>query len=158
MSRQSHAKKREYYLKNREKICLRVRAWSANNKGKVQAANKKWREKNKEKVRGIGQRSHLRKKYGMTKEDYAAILEKQGGACAICGTQEWQSKGKRPVIDHDHKTGKTRGILCHNCNVALGLLGEDIPRIESMIAYIRAQISEEEIRATRRRTPVTENE
>ena len=152
MSRQSPAKKREYYLKNREKICLRVRAWSANNKGKVQAANKKWREKNKEKVRGIIGSEVLS----------SPSLRPPWHETTVGGTnvRAWaeHTQGKRPVIDHDHKTGKTRGILCHNCNVALGLLGEDIPRIESMIAYIRAQISEEEIRATRRRTPVTENE
>lgn len=53
---------------------------------------------------------------GVTDAEYAAMLERQGGGCAICGTTP---KTRRLNVDHDHKTGAVRGLLCHRCNRAL---------------------------------------
>lgn len=52
------------------------------------------------------------------------------GACEVCGSQ------KRLSIDHDHVTGKVRGLLCINCNVALGQINDDVPRMLSLAEYI----------------------
>lgn len=61
--------------------------------------------------------------YGITVEEYDAMLSSQGGGCYICGGQ---TDSKRALdIDHDHRTGKVRGLLCSNHNRALGLLGDD---------------------------------
>jgi len=60
------------------------------------------------------------KKYKLTLDQYESILESQGGRCAICNIVFTQT----PHIDHDHLTGKVRGILCRNCNHALGLIGD----------------------------------
>ena len=56
------------------------------------------------------------KQLGVTDDEYARLLEAQGGGCAICGAKP---KTRRLHVDHDHKTGKVRGLLCHRCNRAL---------------------------------------
>jgi hypothetical protein len=61
--------------------------------------------------------NHIRRTYGITLDQYDALLAEQGGVCAIC---RGPSTGKNWHIDHDHITGKVRAILCNGCNVALG--------------------------------------
>ena len=62
----------------------------------------------------------VRRKYGISLDQYADLIEKQGGGCAICGRNK-EPDGRRLSIDHDHETGLTRGVLCYACNKALGL-------------------------------------
>lgn len=65
----------------------------------------------------------LMKKYGMTLEDYTALYTNQFGRCAICGKPEADDgRWKRLAVDHNHSTGKIRGLLCIKCNVRLGVL------------------------------------
>lgn len=72
--------------------------------------------------------TNLRKQYGLSIDQFDALLAAQEGRCAIC--REGPKEGtKTPwYVDHDHKTGKVRGILCINCNVALGHL-KDSPKL-----------------------------
>lgn len=65
---------------------------------------------------------HLARKYGITAEDYNRMLAAQGCVCAICGKPE---KGKRLAVDHCHATGRVRGLLCMNCNRAIGHFQDD---------------------------------
>ncbi len=67
----------------------------------------------------------LRKLYGMTVEEYDALFKKQGGRCAICGNIP---NGKALAVDHDHNTGRVRGLLCDDCNLGLGKF-QDSPAI-----------------------------
>lgn len=76
----------------------------------------------------------LKKLYGITLFDVEKILEHQGGRCAICRTDEFNGKGLN--VDHDHATGMVRGILCHNCNVALGLMKDNVLIVKSMVDYL----------------------
>lgn len=78
---------------------------------------------------------HLRTKYGLTLEDFNSILAAQGFVCAACKSPFWGSTG--PVIDHDHKSGIVRGILCRDCNLAAGILGDDPKRVEQLHAYLQ---------------------
>jgi len=71
--------------------------------------------------------------YGISKEQYDFMIENQGGKCAICKSS-WTKKG--PTVDHDHATGKVRGILCSNCNWALGLIHDDRNVAWGMIDYL----------------------
>jgi hypothetical protein len=70
------------------------------------------------------------KLYGLTLGDYAVLLEEQGYCCKICKSKEpkGQSTDGRFYVDHNHKTGEVRGLLCNDCNTALGLL-KDSPEL-----------------------------
>ncbi len=73
--------------------------------------------------------AHLRRSYGITQEQYDEILTAQGGGCAICGTKTNPDKRASVfAIDHCHKTGRIRGLLCSQCNALLGL-AKDTPEI-----------------------------
>ncbi len=77
----------------------------------------------------------LKNKFGMTLEEYSTLLEQQNHQCAVCSTP--RSLLKRDLsVDHNHSTGKIRGLLCDNCNIALGHLKEDIQRMNNMIQYV----------------------
>ena len=74
---------------------------------------------------------HLYRRYGITKEEYELMLSKQDSKCAICGSKDskYFSRSKYLVVDHCHKTGKIRGLLCAPCNTLLGnieSLGVDV--------------------------------
>jgi hypothetical protein len=83
-----------------------------------------------------GRRDNLRRFYGITPEQFDALQEAQGGGCAVCGeTRVWRGR-RRLHVDHDHETGRIRGLLCHACNVCLGALEEDIERIRGLARYL----------------------
>jgi uncharacterized protein YbaR (Trm112 family) len=74
----------------------------------------------------VQRRSELKRLYGITLEDYVEMFDSQNGVCAIC-FKECKTKNSLSV-DHDHTTGKVRGLLCNACNRAIGMLG-DSPEI-----------------------------
>ena len=79
--------------------------------------------------------------YGITTEDYDEMRESQGYACKLCGINETESSGKGLLhIDHCHRTGKVRGLLCSNCNTALGLLQDSPSLIIAAFNYINESI------------------
>ncbi|SRR6266536_2720793 len=74
--------------------------------------------------------------YGITEEQWAAMLAAQDEKCAICRTDEWPGKDNRPHADHDHVTGRFRGILCGDCNLGLGKFHDDPARLQAAIGYL----------------------
>lgn len=95
------------------------------------AANRRWVQSNPEKVRA----SVLRRRYGITEKSVQEMLEHQEHKCAICMRAiEFLRTGH---VDHDHKTGRVRGILCGSCNRALGLLQDDAFIISEAAAYLQ---------------------
>lgn len=96
---------------------------------------KKWRTENKERHEHL-QRSRTLAKYGITTDDYDFMLEEQNGCCAICGLHHTQH-GKALIVDHNHKTGKVRGLLCRNCNVGIGALGDSFTNLINAASYLR---------------------
>ncbi len=88
-------------------------------------------------------RKHKLRDYGITQADYDAMYEQQGGRCAICrGVKEpWEPAGgagrqRFLVVDHDHKTGRVRALLCWNCNCGIGHFREDRSIILAAAAYV----------------------
>lgn len=77
----------------------------------------------------------LRDFYGISDAEYTAMLDKQGGGCAICGKHE-ERKGYRLAVDHCHESGRVRGILCTNCNRGIGLFRDSTDLIERAIKYL----------------------
>lgn len=77
------------------------------------------------------QRRRLNKKYGITQEYYDKMLSDQNGSCAICRVLL-----VRPLVDHCHKTGKVRGLLCDSCNFGIGSFKDDIDVLERARQYL----------------------
>lgn len=73
-------------------------------------------------------------RYGITKEDYANLLEIQENKCAICRNEF--TKTKHTHVDHCHTTGKVRGILCSSCNRGLGFFYDNIQSLKNAVNYL----------------------
>jgi hypothetical protein len=116
---------------NKEYARAYMAKWRKENKERVRANHIKWRKNNPHKSRVY----QLKRDYNLTSEEYSALLEEQQGVCAICCQAD--STGKQLSVDHDHTTGKVRGLLCSGCNLALGSVKENITILENMMAYIR---------------------
>lgn len=126
---EAHPEKRKsyfknYYLKNTEKINQATKAYYKNNTEKINALTKAYYESNPEKTF----ESKLKHKYHLTLEGYYTLLEQQDGVCAICG--KTCKTNERLSVDHNHSTGKVRGLLCRTCNLGIGHF-QDSPEILS---------------------------
>ncbi len=79
-------------------------------------------------------------RYNISLEKYNELLKKQNSVCAICKNSEsskhQNGKIKRLSVDHDHRTERIRGLLCMNCNIAIGKLNEDIKLFQKAIDYL----------------------
>lgn len=80
---------------------------------------------------GNSRHYHLRRRYGIGQKEFDELLAEQGGGCAICGAANPQH------VDHDHRTGWVRGILCFNCNGGLGQFRDDPGALSKAITYLR---------------------
>lgn len=125
-----YAQNKAYRAVHREELNARKRAYYATDREKYNARHRAWRAANRKKVRFYG----LKDRLGMSQAEYEALLDSQGGVCAICQKSNWN--GKTPHVDHDHTTGKIRGILCHNCNYSLGLIMDDPKIAQAMVDYL----------------------
>lgn len=109
----------------------------------VRAYQRAYRERNADRLRAYeaGRYTEDRKmsvrlrQYGLTLEQYEEMERTQGGACAICRRQ--CPTGRRLAVDHDHKTGKVRALLCFKCNAAEGALDGRPDLAEALAAYMR---------------------
>ena len=101
------------------------------NKDKLREYNKAWREANKERIR-----RNNSGRIGFTPGLFDELLDIQNGLCAICEVQLSTIPSKHVHADHCHSSGAARGVLCHACNAAIGLLAEDPARMLRAIAYL----------------------
>lgn len=93
-----------------------------------------WEHRNPLKVAVSSRKGRLKWLFGLSVESYERMLLEQGGVCKICG--ETNQSGKRLSVDHDHKTGVVRGLLCQRCNVAIGLLVDSPERLRAAASYL----------------------
>ncbi len=121
-------------LNNNCKDC--VKKYTEENKERVRKYKSDYYYANREKCIERDRKNSLKRKYNVTVEWYEAQLEKQNGKCMICGAAE--SGGISPTlhVDHNHKTGQVRGLLCRPCNTGIGLFKEDVNLIEKAIEYV----------------------
>lgn len=126
---------RIYRSKNKVKLYAAARKWALNNPEKRKKICREWRRNNP----GVERNYRYSSKYGISLEDYNQLYDQQNGLCLICGKGESRTlKGSitRLVVDHDHSNGKVRGLLCHACNYTLGIVGDDIKILLSMMNYL----------------------
>src|ERR1039457_317229 len=71
-------------------------------------------------------RYDLKKKYDLTPDQFYIMLAEQDGRCAICGTDEPGGRSNQWHVDHDHNTGRRRKLLCHNCNLGIGMFHDNV--------------------------------
>jgi hypothetical protein len=109
------------------KLANRKYYLSAKASGKLKESRRKNRTRFSKYVRNW----RLKKEYGITQGQYISMYQEQEGRCSICSVYH-----EKLDIDHDHKTGKVRSLLCHSCNVALGFFGENLETIRSAIRYL----------------------
>lgn len=102
---------------------------------KLRAYQKSYREKN-QKLLSDKERE---RRFGITRQEYAELFHRQDGKCAICKQPETAmrlGKVKALAVDHDHKTGRVRGLLCSDCNTGIGKLKDDTKILQSAIRYL----------------------
>lgn len=118
-----HAYQRRYYRANAEKIKADGRAWYAANPEKARAQKRKL-------------------KFGISESDFQKMLSDQSGACQICRFVFVVGAGREliPHVDHCHKTGKVRGLLCTSCNKMLGFAKENLVSLERAIEYLKRSV------------------
>lgn len=78
----------------------------------------------------------IKKRCGLTIDEYDRVYDQQKGKCRICGVQKERYAKDRLVVDHCHQTGKFRALLCGKCNCAIGMLGKDEQILQNAIAYL----------------------
>jgi hypothetical protein len=110
----------------------RVRKWQAENRERYLAKQAQYKREGKLKI--AARKSHLKRTFGITPEEYEARLAEQGGGCAVCGRAP--KAGKSLHVDHDHESGYVRGLLCFSCNAALGHFQDDLDRIDAALMYV----------------------
>ncbi len=106
--------KRRYYLKNREEIMVKSRAYKRREPGRI---------------RGY----LLKRKYHLASEERAEMIVEQQGMCEICG----EYHGDDLFVDHDHTTGRVRAMLCRHCNSGLGFFKDDPDLLQIAVEYLR---------------------
>lgn len=140
------SKSSQYYIENKDKVLKRIseknklnpfparkraKDFAKRNPIKIKEYQKSWKERHPEKRKLYTRNSRIRK-YGIEPKEYYEMLEKQGQSCAICKAKPTY---RAMNIDHNHKTGKVRGLLCDGCNLSLGHIERD-GFIEKAMKYI----------------------
>lgn len=111
--------------------------WRDRNREKDRQASKRWVLKNRERVRDY----RYRREYGVSREEFAHHVEVCGGKCEVClrPVKIGARDALRACLDHCHETGNVRGVLCANCNTAIGLLGDDHKRALAAAEYLESK-------------------
>lgn len=132
----------KYYQANKEKCLERARQWRLANPELSKAAIRNWKIKYPERHAASQARQkeqqpekYLMKTYGLTKAAWDNIFESQGRICYLCGTDRPGLKGQWHT-DHSHATGRVRSILCHPCNVGLGLFKDNAGVLRKAADYV----------------------
>lgn len=107
------------------------------------ASTKAWRRANPERLAAMQKKAKLKARHGITQQEYELIYLDQGGVCAICASSDGGGAWGVLVVDHCHRSGHVRSLLCHNCNTALGLMGDDAKRLRAAADYLDKNNGEE---------------
>src|SRR5579864_622282 len=135
-----------------KKIAKSGKLWRKKNRDKVLATMQTYRQNHPERARQQFRNAYSRRgklyrtrryfvliaeRYGVTKSQIQAQSKKQKHRCALCGRKQKCGKRRRLYVDHDHKTGKFRGLTCFSCNSMLGFAKDSIKTLQAAIHYLR---------------------
>lgn len=132
-------KRKQQYWENKEEENKKNRLWWSLHKEEVAERRKSKYDYTKTKD------TYLNWKYGISMDVYSEILEAQKYRCAICGCDS-RLQQKALAVDHDHETGKVRGLLCTSCNTAIGSFKDSVELLYKAIEYLRSVEQMEQIR------------
>ena len=96
--------------------------------------------KNSEDHRNKVRNDSFQRHYGLSIEEYEALVKKQKGKCQVCGVHESEQKKKRLAVDHSHKTKEIRGLLCQDCNLMLGQFEDDPLLLNAACKYLKSDM------------------
>lgn len=140
-----------YYQKHKKRLKLLRKEYDRINSEHIKKLRRKRYKQDPEKYKERSrkyQKSHiqekkeydLKRKFGITQEEYNKILKDQNSVCFLCLNVETRKHKntitQRLSIDHDHKTGKIRGLLCNNCNRGIGLLQDNSEILKRAVFYL----------------------
>jgi len=111
------------------------KAYRLTHKKEITEYNKEYRLNNKELIVKTNRQFRLKKAYGLSLKDWEGLWYAQDGRCAIC--DEFFTNVRSICVDHDHKTGKVRGLLCRNCNYGLGYFNDNIELLVKAICFLK---------------------
>jgi hypothetical protein len=151
------AQKQVYYQRNKEKIKVqtseyRKRNWESR-KARIFEVTRIYQAKNKDRIALLAKAryqnskersylNHIKNEYGLSEGDYLELLYKCDNRCRICRSlPNPDSKYKRLVVDHNHNTGRVRGLLCSKCNLALGNVRDSTEILSSCVQYLSLKLS-----------------
>jgi hypothetical protein len=148
---------KKYYLLHKEETLKQCKKYASEHKKEIKQRQHKWYKRNKkshnnytkayylkhkDKLLKDGFRQALKRNFNLSINDYNTMMQEQKGVCAICKRTETLKKTNRTSVrrlsvDHDHKTGKVRGLLCNRCNVILGKIEDNTILLNTMIKYLQ---------------------
>lgn len=99
-------------------------------------ASAEWYRRNRDSQAARMRENRIKRQYGLSMQDYADLFASQQGQCSICHTTDPGMGQQTLAVDHDHDTGEVRGLLCHPCNTGIGLLGDNVARLQAAAEYL----------------------
>ena len=133
----------EYRSRNRERLAEKSKLRYRENKEKINAVARAGYKRNKGRILKQQRARQLKKLYGLTEAAVRRMVAEQGGVCDLCRLPIEPESGPNTVVDHDHKTGRVRGILHKLCNLGIGAFGDDIQRVRQAEKYLQKHILRE---------------
>lgn len=127
----------DWAKRNPDKVRGYCKSWEMRNRQRRSTLAAIWRKNNKDKHRESVRWAFIKREYGLTRDSFSSLLLSQGGGCAICGTSNPGGVGSFHV-DHNHITGVVRGLLCSNCNVAIGFLSDSASIAMRAMLYLES--------------------
>jgi len=132
-------KKRVVYMKqwvanHRDRENTRIQTWRHKNADRLRKKSREYYQANRDRIREYQRWYDKRRQYNLTQEQFESKLALQDGKCFLCG--EPPKPGKVLAVDHDHKTGQIRALLCNKCNLTLGYVQDNTELLSKMVQYL----------------------
>lgn len=126
--------KHDWYVENKEHCLQQSKEYAKDHPEEVKNTATRWKLNHPGEYPKAQRKSHLKRTYNLSLDEYTQMLNKQDGKCSIC-KMDITENGKA-YVDHDHMTNKVRELLCMRCNSALGMIKENVATLSNMAMYL----------------------